>query len=262
MALNTLVEGLSPDRADGAVLALNALLGLGTALAPVLVALFTGLGAWWALAAARGDPRSRSAPGFGDGERFAATGPCICPRDRRPSVALLALCRGDAALWRGRNSERQLGDALSLHRAARLRARRVVRAHRLLAHGDSGPRALRAARPMVFQRNGSMSRCPSCSPWSSSSSAASIRAAAGIAAFAARGPGVLGLLAAQHQPRRRRIPRPGFCDVRRAHRFLPGRLWRHGLRGRPAAMSTGASPIPRPSRSEASSPSLWALSHG
>jgi hypothetical protein len=49
MALNTLVEGLSPGRADSAVLALNALLGLGTALAPVLVAAFRGLGAWWAL---------------------------------------------------------------------------------------------------------------------------------------------------------------------------------------------------------------------
>ncbi|HLH50424.1 MAG TPA: hypothetical protein VKV96_13870 [Roseiarcus sp.] len=49
MALNTSVEGLFPDGADGAVLALNALLGLGTALAPVLVSLFAGLGAWWAL---------------------------------------------------------------------------------------------------------------------------------------------------------------------------------------------------------------------
>jgi MFS transporter, FHS family, glucose/mannose:H+ symporter len=49
MALNTLVEGLFPERADGAVLALNALLGLGTALAPVLIALFTALHAWWGL---------------------------------------------------------------------------------------------------------------------------------------------------------------------------------------------------------------------
>ena len=48
-ALNTLVEGLFPGRADGAVLALNALLGLGTALAPLLVALFSVLGVWWAL---------------------------------------------------------------------------------------------------------------------------------------------------------------------------------------------------------------------
>ena len=49
MALNTLVEGLFPSSADGAVLLLNALLGVGTALAPLLVVLFTGLGAWWAL---------------------------------------------------------------------------------------------------------------------------------------------------------------------------------------------------------------------
>lgn len=49
MALNTLVERLFPGREDGAVLALNALLGLGTALAPVLVAAFTALLAWWGL---------------------------------------------------------------------------------------------------------------------------------------------------------------------------------------------------------------------
>jgi FHS family glucose/mannose:H+ symporter-like MFS transporter len=49
MALNTLVEGFFPRNADGAVLLLNALLGVGTALAPVLVALFTALGLWWAL---------------------------------------------------------------------------------------------------------------------------------------------------------------------------------------------------------------------
>jgi fucose permease len=34
---------------DASVLALNALLGLGTALAPVFVAVFVGLGAWWGL---------------------------------------------------------------------------------------------------------------------------------------------------------------------------------------------------------------------
>ncbi len=49
MALNTLVEGFFPDSADGAVLLLNALLGVGTALAPLLVALLSGLGVWWAL---------------------------------------------------------------------------------------------------------------------------------------------------------------------------------------------------------------------
>jgi fucose permease len=49
MALNTLVEGFFPANADGAVLLLNALLGVGTALAPILVALFNGLGFWWGL---------------------------------------------------------------------------------------------------------------------------------------------------------------------------------------------------------------------
>jgi fucose permease len=49
MALNTYAEAFFPQRADGAVLAVNALLGLGTALAPVLVAIVVGLGIWWLL---------------------------------------------------------------------------------------------------------------------------------------------------------------------------------------------------------------------
>jgi fucose permease len=48
-ALNTFTAAFHPDRVDKAVLTLNALLGLGTALAPVFVALFVGLGAWWGL---------------------------------------------------------------------------------------------------------------------------------------------------------------------------------------------------------------------
>src|SRR5215475_10442278 len=49
MALNTYAEAFFPERTDGAVLALNALLGLGTALAPVFVAMVVALGAWWLL---------------------------------------------------------------------------------------------------------------------------------------------------------------------------------------------------------------------
>ena len=49
MALNTYTEKFSPGREDRAVLSLNALLGAGTALAPLLVAIFIGLGAWWLL---------------------------------------------------------------------------------------------------------------------------------------------------------------------------------------------------------------------
>jgi MFS family permease len=47
--LNTLAARFHPDHEDGAVLTLNALLGLGTVLAPVLVAIFVGLDVWLAL---------------------------------------------------------------------------------------------------------------------------------------------------------------------------------------------------------------------
>jgi MFS family permease len=47
--LNTYVAEFQPTRTDRAVLVLNALLGLGTALAPVFVAVFVGLGFWWGL---------------------------------------------------------------------------------------------------------------------------------------------------------------------------------------------------------------------
>jgi FHS family glucose/mannose:H+ symporter-like MFS transporter len=49
MALNTYVEAFFPQSSDRAVLVLNALLGVGTALAPVLVALVVWMGAWWLL---------------------------------------------------------------------------------------------------------------------------------------------------------------------------------------------------------------------
>ena len=47
--LNTYASVFHPDSVDRAVLVLNALLGLGTALAPVFVAIFVGLGFWWGL---------------------------------------------------------------------------------------------------------------------------------------------------------------------------------------------------------------------
>jgi MFS family permease len=47
--LNNFAAAFFPQAADRAVLFLNALLGLGTALAPVLVAVFLGLGVWWGL---------------------------------------------------------------------------------------------------------------------------------------------------------------------------------------------------------------------
>lgn len=48
-ALNTFAAAFFTKNVDRAVLMLNALLGLGTALAPVFVAIFVGLGIWWGL---------------------------------------------------------------------------------------------------------------------------------------------------------------------------------------------------------------------
>jgi MFS family permease len=48
-ALNSLTAAFHPAGADTAVLALNALLGVGTVLAPLLVAIYVGLGFWWGL---------------------------------------------------------------------------------------------------------------------------------------------------------------------------------------------------------------------
>ena len=48
-ALNVYAGYFHPSAVDRSVLVLNALLGLGTALAPLFVALFVGLGFWWGL---------------------------------------------------------------------------------------------------------------------------------------------------------------------------------------------------------------------
>ena len=48
-ALNTFTAAFNPTKVDSSVLVLNALLGLGTALAPLFVAVFVGLGFWWGL---------------------------------------------------------------------------------------------------------------------------------------------------------------------------------------------------------------------
>jgi fucose permease len=48
-AINTFAAAFFPGAVDGAILGLNALLGLGTALAPVFIAVFLALGVWWAL---------------------------------------------------------------------------------------------------------------------------------------------------------------------------------------------------------------------
>jgi fucose permease len=48
-ALNTFAASFFPEREGSAVLVMNALLGVGTVLAPVLAAIFVGLDIWWGL---------------------------------------------------------------------------------------------------------------------------------------------------------------------------------------------------------------------
>jgi hypothetical protein len=48
-ALNTFTAAFFPKKIDTAILTLNALLGLGTALAPIFAIIFVGLGVWWGL---------------------------------------------------------------------------------------------------------------------------------------------------------------------------------------------------------------------
>jgi hypothetical protein len=48
-ALNTFTAAFFPAKVDSAILTLNALLGLGTALAPIFAIIFVGLGFWWGL---------------------------------------------------------------------------------------------------------------------------------------------------------------------------------------------------------------------
>ena len=48
-ALNTFTAAFFPEKVDQSILTLNALLGLGTALAPVFAIIFVGLGFWWGL---------------------------------------------------------------------------------------------------------------------------------------------------------------------------------------------------------------------
>jgi len=48
-SLNTFTAAFFPAKVDQAILTLNALLGVGTALAPIFATLFVGLGFWWGL---------------------------------------------------------------------------------------------------------------------------------------------------------------------------------------------------------------------
>ncbi len=48
-SINTFTASFFPEKVDQAILTLNALLGVGTALAPIFAMIFVGLGFWWGL---------------------------------------------------------------------------------------------------------------------------------------------------------------------------------------------------------------------
>ncbi len=151
MALNTYAETFFPDNADRAVLALNALLGLGTALAPVLVALVVVIGEWWLLPTDGGmhsgiDLRRRADPAFaslnrGRGQRATHAGLAAS------AAPFLALCRRRIPLRYRRDPQRQLGHLVSQRGTWRIGPRRLIRAHRVLGDGDVWARAHRGDFP-------------------------------------------------------------------------------------------------------------------
>jgi MFS family permease len=129
MALSTYTESFFPGRSDRAVLALNALLGTGTALAPLLIAVFLGLGD---LVGASHPGCVRSGPDLDF--RFAAAASIPLSRQReqqrsrigllpRIAVAVLALRGGCLSLWGCRDAQWKLGAALPQLAARRLRRR-------------------------------------------------------------------------------------------------------------------------------------------
>jgi MFS family permease len=111
MALNTYAETFFPQRADGAVLGLNALLGLGTALAPVLVAIAVGVGAWWLLPHRGGvlsgaDLRRRADRATQRLGRDCRRQRLDADRSGETAAPVLALCGRRISLRHSRNTQR------------------------------------------------------------------------------------------------------------------------------------------------------------
>ncbi len=145
-AINTFAADFHPDRADAAVLVLNALLGLGTALAPLLVAVFVGAGVWWLLpapvvvavfvvmAVSLRLPLRTTSIGADEG---AARRCAIDP------VAILAVRRVRCSLRHLRDHERQLVSAGHDRQPRGVRHGGLAGADDVLGHGDGRTGRLR-----------------------------------------------------------------------------------------------------------------------
>ena len=233
--LNTFAAAFHLDRVDRAVLVLNALLGLGTALAPVFVAVFVGLGIWWGLPVL-------SVVLLGALLAVSARLPLRIATSQRldvhpfPARALLAVRRCGGPVRHLRDDERQLGPAGHDHAPRRLRDGRLDRTERVLGHGDGRPTGGRGpAAPVPL---GPGLPAPAVR--------ARLRTRAGRRAVG-RQPGrrrarvrarrdrLLGAAAADHQLRAgaadHHVDGRGGCD----HRGVPGRLRDRGVRHGTAA---------------------------
>ena len=140
-AFNTFAAAFHSEDVNRAILVLNALLGLGTVLAPVFVAIFVGLGFWWGLpltstcllvALDRREPRP--APACRAGAHHESG------RVQR-AVAVLDVRGVRRPLRHLRDGERQLVAARHDERGRRVHDSGRARAHGVLGHGDRRPRS-------------------------------------------------------------------------------------------------------------------------
>ena len=154
-SLNSYAAAFFPAMVGKATLYLNALLGLGTALAPLLSALFLGRGVWWALPVIAGAlllglllvslrlplagaaATCRRPPSRGRRHAAPAAGPLLGVRRLRAAVRH----RGDG--------QRQLVDGLHVVGPGRLGGDRLAGPRRVLGHGHRRPGAVRGHRAAV-----------------------------------------------------------------------------------------------------------------
>ena len=199
-ALNTFAAAFFPAAADRAVLYLNALLGLGTALAPVLVAVFVGLGFWSGLpllvaVLLAGAARcSACALPLEVGTTDRRVGRA---EERRALPPRFWVFAGFAALLRHRrDDERQLGDDLHDPDLGASTTARLARADRVLGRWSRSGRILFAAIERRFPERGPTACCRSWPPSRSRRSRCCRRdpAAAGVLAFGLAGLGCSALL--------------------------------------------------------------------
>ena len=137
-SISTYAGAFMPDRRDVALTALNVLLGLGTALSPFLISLFTKVGQWWYLPSARRRRPYRTflrGPGSAHGAARAGR------RRRRPAPNKVVKRDAGTSAWSAhpdfvlgvrrraghlrdrRDDVRQLGDHLACQQRASCRLR-------------------------------------------------------------------------------------------------------------------------------------------